>query len=81
MEVNGQRHAPATLPPRKCPWYTSDRRLGGPQSRSGRCGEEKNLALLGIESGPSSPSYIEEKKKNAYIETSDLKILLGGTRE
>jgi hypothetical protein len=26
----------------KSPWYPSDRRLGGPQSRSGRDGEEKN---------------------------------------
>jgi hypothetical protein len=29
-------------PQRKSPWYTFDRRLGGPQSRSGRGGEEKN---------------------------------------
>jgi hypothetical protein len=28
---------------RKGPWYPLDRRLGGPQSRSGRCGEEKIL--------------------------------------
>jgi hypothetical protein len=26
----------------KSPWYTLDRRLGGPQSRSGHGGEEKN---------------------------------------
>jgi hypothetical protein len=26
----------------KSPWYQLDRRLGGPQSRSGRGGEEKN---------------------------------------
>jgi hypothetical protein len=31
------------------PRYPLDRRLGEPQSRSGRCGEEKNLALPGIE--------------------------------
>jgi hypothetical protein len=31
------------------------RRLGGPQNRSGRCGGEKNLALTGIEPGPSTP--------------------------
>jgi hypothetical protein len=42
MEVNGQLHAPATLPPGKEPRYPLDRRLGGPQSRSGRSGEEKN---------------------------------------
>jgi hypothetical protein len=36
MEVSGQLHAPAALPPGK------GSRLGGPQSRSGRGGEEKN---------------------------------------
>jgi hypothetical protein len=30
--------------------------LGGPQSRSGRSGEEKNLALPEIEPGPFGPS-------------------------
>jgi hypothetical protein len=30
----------------KSPWYPLDRRLGGPQSRSGRGGEEKNSQLL-----------------------------------
>jgi hypothetical protein len=29
-------------PQGKSPWYPLDRRLGGPQSRSGRGGEEKN---------------------------------------
>jgi hypothetical protein len=28
-------------PPRKSPWYSMDRRLGGPQNRSERCAEEK----------------------------------------
>jgi hypothetical protein len=28
--------------------YPSDRRPDGPQSRSGLCGEEKNLALRGL---------------------------------
>jgi hypothetical protein len=40
MEVSGQLHAPAGLPPGKDPRYPLDRRLGGPQSRSGRGGEE-----------------------------------------
>jgi hypothetical protein len=35
--------------------YPLDRRLGRPQSRSGRCGEEKKLALPAIEPEPSSP--------------------------
>jgi hypothetical protein len=39
----------------KSPWYPLDRRQGGLRSRSGSCGEEKNLTLQGIESAPSSP--------------------------
>jgi hypothetical protein len=35
MEVSGQLQAPAALPQGKSPWYPLDRRLGGPQSRSG----------------------------------------------
>jgi hypothetical protein len=46
MEVTGQLHAPAALPPGKDPGYLIDRRLGGPQSRSGRGGEEKNSQPL-----------------------------------
>jgi hypothetical protein len=49
MELSGKLHAPAALPPRKSPRYLLDMKLGGPQSRSGRCGGEKNLALPGIE--------------------------------
>jgi hypothetical protein len=37
MKVSGRIHAQAALP-----WYPLDRRLGGPQNRSGRGGEEKN---------------------------------------
>jgi len=32
----------------KSPWYLWDRRLGGPQSRSGRAGEEKNSQPLPV---------------------------------
>jgi hypothetical protein len=42
MEVSDQLHAPASLPSRKEPLVPLDRRLDGPQSRSGRGGEEKN---------------------------------------
>jgi hypothetical protein len=38
MEVNGQLY-----PRGKSLRHPLDRRLGGPQSQSGRCGEEKNL--------------------------------------
>jgi hypothetical protein len=50
MEVTGQLHTPAALPQGKSPRYPQDRRLGGPQSLSGRGGEEKNSQPpLGIE--------------------------------
>jgi hypothetical protein len=42
MEVSGQLHAPAVLPSGEETLIPMDRRLGGPQSRSGRGGEEKN---------------------------------------
>ncbi|PNF25877.1 hypothetical protein B7P43_G11128 [Cryptotermes secundus] len=38
-----------------CPQYPLDRKLGGPQSRSGHSAEEKILYLLGIEPRLSSP--------------------------
>jgi hypothetical protein len=41
-EVSGQIHDPAALLQGNSPWYPLDRRLGGPQSLSGRGGEEKN---------------------------------------
>jgi hypothetical protein len=43
MEVNGQFHAPAALPPGKEPLVPIGEEAGGPKSRSGRCGEEKNF--------------------------------------
>jgi hypothetical protein len=43
MGVSGQRHVPAALyPRRKDPLYPLDRRLDGPQSRSGHRGLRKN---------------------------------------
>jgi hypothetical protein len=38
MDVNGQRHGPAALPPGKEPLVS----IGGPQSRSGYGGEDIN---------------------------------------
>jgi hypothetical protein len=46
MEVSSQLRALAALSPRKEPRYPLDRRLGGPQSRCGHCGEKKNLMSL-----------------------------------
>jgi hypothetical protein len=44
MEMGGQLHAPTALSPGKEPPVKLDTRLGGPQSRSGRCGEKRILA-------------------------------------
>jgi hypothetical protein len=41
LEVSGQLHAPAALPPRKSPRYPLYRKFRGTQSRSGRYGEVK----------------------------------------
>jgi hypothetical protein len=46
MEVSGQIHAPAALPPEKEPQYPLHKRLGGPQSRSEHSGEERHLLLV-----------------------------------
>jgi hypothetical protein len=50
MEVSGQLHVSVALPPGKSPLYTLAKKLGGPQGRSGRCGEENFLPMPGIES-------------------------------
>jgi hypothetical protein len=60
MELSGQLHAPATVPLKKEPQYPLDRRLGGPQSQSAHCGNEKNLlALPEFEPRPSNPSLYQ----------------------
>jgi hypothetical protein len=46
MEVSGQFHALAASPQGKSPWHPLDTKLGGPQSGSGRGGEEKNSQPL-----------------------------------
>jgi hypothetical protein len=48
MEVNGQHHVPAALPPEKSPVYPLYSSLRASQSRSGRCGDGKNLARVRI---------------------------------
>jgi hypothetical protein len=57
MEVSGEFHDPVALIPGQEPRYALDRRMGGPQSRSGRGGEEKSiqsLPLQGTENRSSS---------------------------
>jgi hypothetical protein len=48
MEVSGQLHAPVAVSPEKETRYQLDKRLGGPQCQSGRCGEKQILPLPGI---------------------------------
>jgi hypothetical protein len=55
MEVSGQVHASAALPRGKSPFHPLGKRLGGPYSRSGRFGDEKNREPPVIEPGPPSP--------------------------
>jgi hypothetical protein len=53
MEMSGQVHAPAALPPGKSPKYPLYTRLGGTKSRSVGHAEDKTLlALSGIELRP-----------------------------
>jgi hypothetical protein len=68
MEVSGQFHAPAAFSSEKEPPIPLGRRLGGPQSRSGSCGEEKNLLPLpGLESLPSSMQSLAIPKKLSQL--------------
>jgi hypothetical protein len=74
--VSGQLHAPAALPPGKDPWNPLDRRLGGPQNRSGHGGEEKNSQPTpGIEpSNPDRPARSPALYRLSY-HGSELKLV------
>jgi len=57
MDVSGQLHALATLPP-GVTWYPLNGRLGGPQSRAGQSGEEKpQFGIMTHKSSPLFPLY------------------------
>jgi hypothetical protein len=51
MGVSYKLQAPAALILETSSGYPLDRRLSEPRSLSGRCGDKKNLALPGIETG------------------------------
>jgi hypothetical protein len=56
MEVSGQLQALAALPlGETASRYPLDRRMGGPQSRSGRCGDENNLSPAGNQTPAVQP--------------------------
>jgi hypothetical protein len=76
---------PPLYPQGKKPWHPLDRRLGGPQSRSGRGGEEKNSQPLpGLEpliiqpAAQRWPYFNRSVNSNRYIKlkTETLKIPL-----
>jgi hypothetical protein len=81
MEVSGQLHASPTLPQGKSPWFPLDRKMGGPQSRSGRGGEEKNTQpSSGIKLwNPDRPAVAQRYTDWAIKKTekSNVKIHLG----
>jgi hypothetical protein len=71
MEMSGQLHAPAALLPEKSPLVPTGQEAG-PQSRCGRCGEEKNLSPLpGIEPRPSSPQL---SRLRYFIQETEVKL-------
>jgi hypothetical protein len=49
------------------PRYPLDMRLSGPQSQSGRCGEDKILPLPGIEPWPSSSSLYWQLSRLLFL--------------
>jgi hypothetical protein len=71
-------------PQRKSSWYPLDRRLGGPQSRSGRGGEEKNSQPLpGLELPiirPVAQRYITELSRLRCIIYAVDKLVLNNLR-
>jgi hypothetical protein len=79
MEVSGQLHASTALPQGKSPWYQLHMRLGGPQSRSELCGEEKNSQPLpGLEPlipQPTAQSYTIELCRFQPDVTTKVKIV------
>jgi hypothetical protein len=54
--MSGQLHAPVALSRGKRSQYLLHRRLGGPQSLSGRRGDEKNTASKGTRTPTPRPS-------------------------
>jgi hypothetical protein len=71
MEMSGEFRALPALPQVKGPWYPLDRKLGGPQSRSGRFDEEKNSQPLpGLEPlivQPVAQRYTTELTRHLYL--------------
>jgi hypothetical protein len=79
MEVNGQLHDPAAIAPEKESLVPLDRRLSGPQNRSGHGGEEKNSQPLpGLE--PPTIHSVAQRYTTELSRLIMLKILENETR-
>jgi hypothetical protein len=77
MEVSGQLHALTALPLGKEPRYPLNRRLGGPQSRFGRLGEDKILDPTGTRTPTPPPS----NPQAVAIPTELSRLLVVSTRK
>jgi hypothetical protein len=68
LKVCGQLHAPAALPQGKSPRYSFYKRLGGPQSRSGRYGEVKIVYPTGTRTPapPGRPARSQSLYRRSY---------------
>jgi hypothetical protein len=64
--LSGQLHVSAALPPGKLSWYWLDRRLDGPQNRSGHCGEKKILDPT----GSRTPTPLSSSSQPVAISTA-----------
>jgi hypothetical protein len=72
MEVSGQFTPRPLYPQGESPWYPLDRRLGGPQSRSGRGGEEKNSQPTKDNFHVASYFDVKEKYRRVFRKVSGL---------
>jgi hypothetical protein len=65
LEVSGQLHAVAVLPPWKEPWYPLNRRLCGPHSQSGCFGGIFNQGhmYMRVNELPEMYKYISMKEE------------------
>jgi hypothetical protein len=71
MEMSGQLHGPAALPQWKSTGYLLDRRLGEPQSRSGRGDEKNSQPIPGLES-PDHPAHSPAPSESLSGGTMDM---------
>jgi hypothetical protein len=66
--MSGQHPAPAALLLERSPGYSLDRRLSGPQNRSGRRGEEKIIDPPGIQNPTPPPPPVVHPIASRYTD-------------